>query len=223
MPDHHDDFHVEPVEGLPELPPEGETILWQGKPNWWALAKESLALNWVMGYFVFLGAWRSVALMAQYDTLTSIKGSVPFLILGLIVCAILTVIAWVQAVTTVYTVTNRRIAMRIGAALTITYNFPYRWIGSADLDLRKSGTGTIALKLTGGTRMSYINCWPHIRPWHIREPEPALRCIPDAEKVAGIIAEAAESAVFHASPQTETGTRAVDAQTASGAAPMPAE
>lgn len=222
MTDHHDDFHVEPVEGLPELPPEGETILWQGKPNWWALAKESLALKWVMGYFVFLGAWRSVALMAQYDTLTSIKGSVPFLILGLIVCAILTAIAWTQAVTTVYTVTNRRIAMRIGAALTITYNFPYRWIGSADLDLRTSGTGTIALKLTGETRMSYINCWPHIRPWHIRNPEPALRCIPEAAHVAGLIAEAAESAVF-SKTSSETGSTTADAQTASGAVAMPAE
>jgi hypothetical protein len=221
MTDHHDDFHVEPVQGLPERPPEGETILWQGKPDWWALAKESLALKWVMGYFAFLGAWRSVALMAQYDTLTSIKGAIPFLILGGVVCAILTSIAWSQAVTTVYTVTNRRIAMRIGAALTITYNFPYRWIGAANLDLRKSGTGTIALKLTGETRMSYLNCWPHIRPWHIRDPEPALRCIPDAANVADIIAEAAQTAVF--TRTSETGTSTADAQTASGAVAMPAE
>ena len=59
--DHHDDFAFEPVEGLPELPPEGERILWQGRPDWWRLAMESLSLKWVMGYFVFLAAWRLVA------------------------------------------------------------------------------------------------------------------------------------------------------------------
>ncbi|MEO0720506.1 MAG: PH domain-containing protein, partial [Pseudomonadota bacterium] len=26
----HDDFEIEPVSGLPEAPPEGEHILWQG-------------------------------------------------------------------------------------------------------------------------------------------------------------------------------------------------
>ena len=29
----HDDFQIEPVPGLPERPPEGERILWQGRPN----------------------------------------------------------------------------------------------------------------------------------------------------------------------------------------------
>ncbi|MDJ0995124.1 MAG: photosynthetic complex putative assembly protein PuhB [Dinoroseobacter sp.] len=220
MSDHHDDFHIEPVEGLPELPPEGEVILWQGKPNWWALAKDSLALKWVMGYFVFLGAWRSVALMADYTFLVSVKGAVPFLVLGLIVCALLTAIAWTQAITTVYTVTNRRVAMRIGAALTITYNFPYRWIGAAHLDLRKSGIGTIAMELMGETRMSYLNCWPHVRPWHIRDPQPALRCIPNAEHVAELIADAAQTQVARvdASATTPDG-----AQTAPEAGPVPAE
>jgi hypothetical protein len=47
----HDDFATEPVEGLPERPPEGESILWQGRPQAWALARESLAIRWVAGYF----------------------------------------------------------------------------------------------------------------------------------------------------------------------------
>ncbi|MEO1362599.1 MAG: PH domain-containing protein, partial [Pseudomonadota bacterium] len=37
----HDDFEIEPVAGLPEAPPEGEQILWQGRPDTWALARES--------------------------------------------------------------------------------------------------------------------------------------------------------------------------------------
>ncbi|MFY0693072.1 MAG: PH domain-containing protein [Paracoccaceae bacterium] len=192
----HDDFHVEPVEGLPELPPEGEKILWQGRPNWWALAKESLSLKWIMGYFVLLGAWRSVMLAETRDLVTSIAGSLPFLILGLIACGILVLIAVVQARTTVYTITNRRVAMRIGAALTVTLNLPFRWIGSVDLDLRKGGTGTIALDLIDeGTRISYLTCWPHVRPWKMNPVQPALRCIGDAETVAHILGDAARTHV----------------------------
>ena len=37
----HDDFAIEPIPGLPERPPQGEEILWQGRPNWWALAKSA--------------------------------------------------------------------------------------------------------------------------------------------------------------------------------------
>ena len=55
----HDDFAVEPIKGLPEVPPKGEQILWQGQPDWWALTKASLGFWWVMGYFAFLALWRA--------------------------------------------------------------------------------------------------------------------------------------------------------------------
>ena len=119
----------------------------------------------------------------------------PFLIMGLVACALLLAIAWAQARATVYTITNRRVAMRIGAALTVTLNLPYRWIGDAALDLRKGGTGTIALDLIGETRLSYMNTWPHVRPWYMRKTQPALRCIPDAARVAAILADAAETRI----------------------------
>ena len=170
-----------------------------------------------MAYFAFLGAWRAVALMADRDVLTSLKGAVPFLILGGIVVAILTAIALTQALTTVYTITNRRVAMRIGAALNVTYNLPYRWIESADLDLRAGGTGTIALKLKGDTRLAYLMLWPHVRPWHMREPQPALRCIPDARRVANLLAAAAATQV------TATRPAVTDDQTPSDLAAVPAE
>lgn len=197
----HDDFQVEPVKGLPETPPDGEEILWQGKPDWWALSKESLNLLWVAGYFVFLAGWRFVAVVDLMPLGQAIWASVPFLFLGGIVCLLLVAIAWAQAHYTVYTVTNRRVAMRIGAALTVTLNLPYTQIGSANLDLRKGGTGTIAFDLLGDTRISYLVCWPHVRPWKISPTQPALRCIPEAEKIAAMISDAAEARV--SMPQVE--------------------
>lgn len=189
----HDDFAVEPVKGLPERPPEGEHILWQGRPDAWALTREALNLSWVAGYFVVLALWRFGAVIDTMPAGRAFGAASPFLIMGAVVCALLAVVGYIQARATIYTLTNRRVAMRIGAALTVTLNLPYSQIRSAGLDLRRGGTGTIALDLTGDPRLSYLVLWPHVRPWQIRRPQPALRCIPDAERVARLLAEAAET------------------------------
>ena len=196
----HDDFAIEPVRGLPERPPQGEVILWQGRPSTWALTKSALAIWWVAGYFVFLALWRFVAAMDIMPIGQAVGISVPFLVLGGIVGFLLWLTAFVQARTTVYTVTNRRVAMRIGAALTVTLNLPYTQIESADLDLRNDGTGSIVFKTMGDVQFSYIMCWPHVRPWRF-PAHPALRCIPEAERVARLIGEAAEARV--SMPQVE--------------------
>lgn len=191
----HDDFAIEPVKGLPERPPEGERILWQGRPNWWALTREALNLYWVAGYFVLLAAWRFATMVDQVGFGTAFAASSPFLIMGAVVCGMLMIVGFVQARATVYTITNARVAMRIGAALTVTLNLPFTQIANADLDLRRGGTGTIALDLLGKTRLSYIVCWPHVRPWKLRRTQPALRCIPDADTVARLLADAAEARI----------------------------
>lgn len=190
----HDDFATEPVRGLPERPPEDERILWQGKPDAWALTRSALAFWWVMGYFVFLALWRLIAAIDIMPVGQAIGISIPFLILAVIVGCLLYLTAWVQARATVYTITNKRVAMRVGAALTITLNLPYTQISSADLDLRKDGSGTIALTTMGDVSFSYLVLWPHVRPWRF-PARPALRCIPNAERVARLLAEAAESRV----------------------------
>jgi hypothetical protein len=47
----------------------------------------------------------------------------------------------------------------------------------------------------GATRISYLIAWPHVRPWRMSKTEPALRSIPDAKRVAEMLAEAAEARV----------------------------
>lgn len=209
----HDDFDFEPIRGLPEKLPQGEHILWQGAPDAWALAKEALAIRWIAGYFVFLVLWRIAVSQSEFGLGTAMFHAIPFVVIGTLACLIIYGVAWVQARATVYTLTNKRVAMRIGAALTMTLNLPYQWIGNADLDLRKGGTGTIAFELIGQTRMSYPMTWPHVRPWHMLRTQPALRCIPDAQNVARIFAEAAETRVLHPQvSQQETDGHAVAAE-----------
>ena len=184
----------EPIEGLPDLPPDGERILWQGRPDWWALTKSALAFWWVAGYFALLAFWRFLSVVDHMPLPQAIGASVPLVVLGMIVGALLLLTALIQTRATVYTLTDRRVAMRIGAALTVTLNLPYTQIGSADLDLRNDGTGTIALSTVGDARLSYLMLWPHVRPWHIHA-KPSLRCIPEARRVADMIAEAATARI----------------------------
>ncbi|MEL6126648.1 MAG: photosynthetic complex putative assembly protein PuhB [Pseudomonadota bacterium] len=191
----HEEIAFEPIRGLPEALPEGEEILWQGRPDTWTLVKESLALRWVVGYFVLLAVWRVGSLIDLMPLGAALSTAIPFLGLGLLTGAILWLVALVQARSTVYTITTARVVMRIGAALTLTVNLPFAAIGGAQLDLRKRGTGTIALQLTGKTRLSYLVCWPHVRPWHMNPTQPALRCIPHAQAVADILARAAAARI----------------------------
>ena len=197
MPDHHDDFQTEPVRGLPGMLPEGERILWQGRPGWWALAQEALSLWWVAGYFLFLFAWRSIGGAATESWASSVTAASFYLVLGGMVCLLLLLVAFMQARATVYTITNRRVAMRIGAALTMTLNLPFAQLVNATLALRRSGSGNIALEMhpEGGMTFSYMMTWPHVRPWKMSPVQPALRCIPDARAVAQILGEAAQTAV----------------------------
>jgi hypothetical protein len=187
----HDDFATEPVPGLPERPPVGEELLWQGSPAPFALARDAFKITWVASYFVVLAIWR--ASVVANGPVEVVAVMLPYLAIGLVACAILYLMALVQARSTIYTLTTARVALRIGAALTVTLNIPFRQVANANLALRANGTGTIALETLGDTRISYLVCWPHVRPWHLAHTQPALRCIPDAQRVARMLAEAAET------------------------------
>ena len=148
-----------------------------------------------------LAFWRVGTLLDQGPFATIVTAAIPFLACGAVAAGILMGMAYVMARSTVYTITNRRVVMRIGAALTITPNLPFTQIRNAEPDLRKSGTGTIALDLDQRTRLSYLVCWPHVRPWSIRKTKPALRCIRDARAVGELLAEVAEAEISR--PQIE--------------------
>jgi hypothetical protein len=220
----HDDFAFEHAPGLPEKLPKGEALLWQGRPDPWQLAVESLLLKWVIGYFALLALWRVSSAMADYTALVALASAVPLIVLGLAAVGILYGFSWVQARQTVYTITSERVILRVGAALQVTLQMPYSRLENIALDLRKSGHGTIAFEPAedGGDQLSYLVLWPHVRPWHARKPQPAFRCIPDARHVAEILAEAAEGRMAEPQVATRAEDRTDDA-TAPAPAPVPAE
>lgn len=190
----HDDFATEAVPGLPERPPVGETLLWQGRPDALALARDAYKITWVAGYFVVLAGWRA-AVITDGSLAGIVAVMLPYMVIGAVAVGLLYSLAWVQARATIYTITTARVALRIGAALTVTLNVPFKQIGNATLAAKGNGTGTIALETLGDARISYLVCWPHVRPWHMAKSQPALRCIPDAAAVAKLLADAAETRV----------------------------
>ena len=188
----HDDFAFEPVPGLPERLPRGEDILWQGRPAVWPLAMRAYGIRWVALYFAIVVLWRASVGFGQAGPSGALAFGLPYILPAIATCTVLLAMAWVQARTTIYTITTARVIMRIGAALSVTFQIPFVQIGAAELDL-KGDHGTIALKTLGETRISYLILWPHARPWRFARTQPALRCIPDAAAVAKLLADAAET------------------------------
>ena len=191
-----DDFAVEPIEGLPELLPKGEVILWQGRPNWLQLTIESLNLWWIIGYFGLLATWRFLTVIDYMPLGTAISVITPFLFIAALAGLLLCIVGYVQAKATLYTITNKRVVMRIGAALTITLNLPFTKIDNAAVAKKRGDFGNIAFETSGSTKFSYFVLWPHARSWHFGKPQPTLRCISEIEKVSSILGEAAKSRII---------------------------
>ncbi|MCZ8132006.1 MAG: photosynthetic complex putative assembly protein PuhB [Steroidobacteraceae bacterium] len=186
-----DEHEFEASPGLPEPLPEGERLLWQGSPDWKSLARRAYHLPELAGYFAVLWAWYVGT--AWYDGAplgaAIAAGFVP-LAMGAVCLGFLAWAARAAARGAVYTVTDRRVVLRHGVALPMCVNLPFALVEGASLKAWADGSGDVALQLVRGQRVGYLVSWPHVRPWRFTRTEPALRCIPDAERVGRLVAQA---------------------------------
>lgn len=186
-----DDHDFEPAYGLPELLPAGERLLWQGVPQWRVLAREALHVRKLAAYFGVLLAWRAVVVLGDGEGLVAVALSWLWMLpLAALALGLLTTLAWLIGRTSVYSITDRRVVMRIGIVLTITFNLPYRTIEAAGLRIHPDGSGDITLTLAPAERIAYLHLWPHVRPWKVARTEPMLRALPDAQHVAQLLSNA---------------------------------
>lgn len=186
-----DDFAFEPIEGLPEVPPDDETILWRGHPEWWPLAKRAFYVRPVAVYFALLVAWRiGEALFAGASPIAAVAYAselLPFIVSAF---ALLIGLGWVYARSTVYTLTSARLVVRSGVALPITVNLPYTAVQSADLSVHGDGTGDILFKLVPDQNVSFLALWPHVQKWHFGRTRPMMRCLAEPKEVGAVLASA---------------------------------
>lgn len=195
----------EPVRGLPAPLPEGETLLWQGAPHWWGLARRVFHVPLVALYFLALAGWRAAtSLSGGGDAGAALTSALWTLPLAGVALALLMGLAWLNARTTVYTITTRRVIMRFGAALTKAINIPFAIIESAALKADRGLEGDLALKLCPPNKIAYLLLWPHARPDRLRAPEPTLRCLANAQAAAAVLAEALRKAHDQKHALTET-------------------
>ena len=183
--------NVAAVKELPEALPQGERILWQGGPQWRSLLRRAFHGRKLVFYFAAaLGLRGSSELWSggtPVEALVAMLWLLPVALLGLGLVALL---AWLTARASWYTITDRRVVMRIGIVLEITFNFPFKVIDNAGLRLHADGTGDIPLQFMPGEQIAYMHLWPHARPWRFRRTEPMLRCVADGAKVAELLAGA---------------------------------
>lgn len=179
------EHEYEPQRGLPEVLPAGETLIWQGSPDWRALARGAFHLRKLAVYFALMLALRGIVAYADgQSAANAVMAALWLLPLAALGLGLVATLAWLSARGTVYTLTSKRVVMRIGIVLTVTYNLPFQRIAGADLALGADGHGDIALALAGKDRIAYLQLWPHARPWRMARPEPSLRGVPDAARVA---------------------------------------
>jgi len=142
------EYEFEPQFGLPERLPSDEFIVWQGSPHVGAMASSAFHLKKLALYFLLLiGACAWPVLEAgggAIALLQAIKWIAPLALIGL---ASVWMLAYMTARTTVYTLTNKRVVMRLGIVLTVSFNLPLKQIASADVRLLDGGFVDITLTL----------------------------------------------------------------------------
>lgn len=198
------EYEYEPVPGLPERLPPGEVLLWQGAPRWQSLAVHAFHARKVALYFLalllLLLGWK---LTGEAPLIAALGGALWLTALATVAVGLLVLLAWATARATLFTITNRRVVMRFGVAFPMAINLPFVQIATAGLRVYADGTGDLPLTLSGLVNASYPILWPYARPWRWSPPQPMPRAVPDAARVAEILATALEAARL-ATPPVET-------------------
>lgn len=185
------EYDTEPVPGLPQNLPEGETLLWQGSPDAQAVARRVLHANAVMVYFAMLALVPFVSAAVQGTSWTdALAATARLAVVGAVAMAILTILARAIARTTIYSLTSKRIVMRYGVAFPMSLNIPFKEIAAIDCKPYADGTADVALSANGPLRISYLHLWPHARSWRFETAQPTLRVLPAGADVAKAIASA---------------------------------
>jgi hypothetical protein len=174
-----------------EVPLPGERVIWQGAPDWRVLARRGFHWDLFALYFALLITWRVVS--SLYDGATfgvALIGALWTLPLAGLALGFIALLAWLVQRTSQYTLTDRRVVLRVGIVLNATFSVPLRRIDTVRLRPLRGGAGDIALALNPGDRIAYPHLWPHARPWRFNPAEPMLRALPNAESLARTMAQA---------------------------------
>ncbi len=186
QPTHEHEWEAAP--GLPSALPGNEKVLWQGSPDWRQLALHAFHLRKIGIYFALMFAVQASYLLGQGSQGSDLWRPLSVSVLtASLALGMLAGVAWFAGRTTLYTLTNKRVVMRIGIVLTLSFNLPYKRIAAASMRRYGKRSLDIALELYPQDRIGWFHLWPHQRAWHLSHPQPTLRCLPDGEAVSALL------------------------------------
>ncbi len=197
-----------PVNAVPGGIPEGERLIWQGRPDLKSFVIRAFHIRKIALYFAILMAWRfATDLIDGLAVAQATQSALWVLPLAAIALGLLFGFAWLVRRSTIYTVTTRRVILRHGVALPKTVTIPINLVESVDLKVAGDGSGDIAFAVSSDHRMSFVMLWPHARPWHLSQPQAAFRAVPDAQSVAAAMVDALNGAAAPAAGARPTAER----------------
>ena len=171
--------------------PNGESILWKGRPSLWGFSWNLFGLKWITLYLSMLSIV-SVARFFASDFYTAFYVDfLPFFLSGIFASIILIGLAAIQTYSTVYIITENRVIIKTGAALSFLISMPFKKIKEVNLQKRGASIGTISFELLSEKRVPYISCWPSVRPWKFKRTQPAFSCVRSVDEVATILRKTA--------------------------------
>ena len=179
---------------LPAALPEGEQLLWQGRPSARGLARQNFHVLGVGLYFLALLVWRTLSVAAEPGNgLAEGLSAASVLVMPFLAAeAVLLLLAWGYARSTIYTLTSARLAIRSGLAVPVTTTIAFELVEGAALKRHGKGLGDLCFTVRESERPSWAMLWPSVRPWRWRHPEPSFRCVPNGEAVASKVKAALE-------------------------------
>ena len=196
---------------LPEDIPQGERILWHGRPRWTNLFRRAYRADFVAGYFAVLAGWnvfdaaiegraRAGGVGGREDRRDRRRGACSTCFARLGVGAHRAIR---RHLAPRGDEDRRRFASLLQSALLAQ-------IKAATLRVEGDGGGDVMLTLSPSHRIGYLHLWPFARPFRFAHPEPTLRGLADARQVGEIlgralVAAAAERGDIYATGHEDAG------------------
>lgn len=190
------------IRGIDEPLPEGENLLWQGRPDARALMRHVFRIRLWVAYFVALAV-----LSFLLSPASGVPRAIWMAVLGGVFIGGVWAYARATASTTIYALTDKRVVMRIGVAFPAVFNLPYSRVGGAAARAFDDGTGDIAFEIGNSDRLGFVYLWPHARPWRFRDPSPMMRGLVDIEEVSEVLRAALLDAGVHEADADEERAR----------------
>ena len=186
------EYEGEPIEGLPEVLPEGESLIWQGRPTVGAMLKRVFFVPQLALYFGLLIGGHTIYRLIESVATAQVMGTLVWQTgLAATVLLLLVWLARAYARSILYTLTSERLVIRSGVALPMMVNIPIEQIISADLRVHRDGTGDIVLRASADRQLYWVLLWPNVSAWYSRPVRPCLRGLSQPNLAAKAFAEVA--------------------------------